>query len=150
MKALLVAMMLLATPAAARDAANVLMPENPAERAAQEEWGYADAVIAGDMIYLSGVVAAPDVGENGLETGFDKAFTRIGAILARAGASFDDVVDMTTYHTDIVPQVVAMAKVKKRYIKGPPPAWTAIGTTGLLDKRAVSEIKITAYKPRKG
>lgn len=147
--AVFLAAMLAATPLWARDPANVLMPEDPAMRAAQEHWGYADAVIAGDMIYLSGMVVVPGEGEGGLEKGFEEAFVRIGAILARAGASFDDVVEMTSYHTDILPQVVTMAKVKKSHIKGPPPAWTAVGTTALLDKRGVSEIRITAYKPRK-
>ena len=49
--------------AMARDPAAVLMPENPEARAFQEAVGYADAVIAGDTIYLSGVVAGPAAGE---------------------------------------------------------------------------------------
>ena len=55
----------LAPSSYARDPANVLMPENPEARAFQEAVGYATAVIAGDTIYLSGVVAGPADGESG-------------------------------------------------------------------------------------
>ncbi|RYY22377.1 MAG: hypothetical protein EOP62_23300 [Sphingomonadales bacterium] len=50
---------LLAVPTFAREAATVLMPDNPEARAFQEAVGYADAVIAGDTVYPSGVVVDP-------------------------------------------------------------------------------------------
>ena len=74
-----------AAPAAAREADKVLMPENAEARAFQEAVGYASAVIAGDMIYLSGVVAAPAKGESDLAPGYERAFGHIAATLARAG-----------------------------------------------------------------
>lgn len=77
-----------------------------------------------------------------------RAFDRIGDILTRAGAGFDDVVDITSYHVDLAGTVEAMAAVKQRCIKGPPPAWTAIGITSLFEKEGVTEIKITAHKRR--
>ena len=43
--------------AGARQEAKVFLSDNPAERKFQNEWGYADAVVTGDTIYLSGVVA---------------------------------------------------------------------------------------------
>lgn len=43
---------LFAAPAFAREAGAVLMPDNPEARAFQEAVGYADAVIAGDTVYL--------------------------------------------------------------------------------------------------
>lgn len=76
---------LLAEPAFARDPANVLMPENPEARAFQEAVGYATAVIAGDTIYLSGVVAGPAKGESDLAPGYERAFALIAATLARVG-----------------------------------------------------------------
>ena len=56
----LAVLLLLALPAAAAAApapgTQVLMAEDPEERRFQEELGYADAVVAGDTIYLSGIV----------------------------------------------------------------------------------------------
>ena len=140
---------LLTASAFAREAGTVLMPDNPEARAFQEAVGYADAVIAGDTVYLSGVVAGPAPGDVGLEPGFERAFTHIAATLARAGVSLDDVVDMTTFHTDLPGTIDAFVAVKNRHVKLPPPAWTAIGITALYEPKALVEIKVTARVPKK-
>lgn len=140
---------LLPGAATARDPANVLMPENPEARAFQEAVGYATAVIAGDTIYLSGVVAGPAKGESDLAPGYERAFAHIAATLARAGASWDDVVDITTFHTDLAAHIDGFAAVKNRHVKAPFPAWTAIGVTRLYEPTAVVEIKVVARVAKK-
>lgn len=140
---------LLPATATARDPANVLMPENPEARAFQEAVGYATAVIAGDTIYLSGVVAGPGAGESDLAPGYERAFAHIAATLARAGASWDDVVDITTFHTDLAAHIDGFAAVKNRHVKAPFPAWTAIGVTRLYEPTAVVEIKVVARVVKK-
>jgi len=141
--------MLAAAPAAARETDKVLMPENAGMRATQERLGYADAVIAGDTLYLSGVVAGPRASDGALEPGFERAFQRIAKTLARAGASWDDVVDITTFHTDLPGTIDAFMAVKNRHVKLPPPAWTAIGVSRLYEPTAVVEIKVVARLPGK-
>ena len=140
---------LVAVPATAREADKVLMSENPQGRAFQEAVGYADAVIAGDTIYLSGVVAGQAKGEADLAPGYDRAFRMIAATLARAGASWDDVVDITTYHTDIGAHIDGFVAVKNKYVKAPFPTWTAIGVSRLYEPTAVVEIKVVARRPAK-
>ena len=139
---------LLPATATARDPANVLMPENPEARAFQEAVGYATAVIAGDTIYLSGVVAGPAKGESDLAPGYERAFAHIAATLARAGASWDDVVDITTFHTDLAAHIDGFAAVKNRHVKAPFPAWTAVGVSRLYEPTAVVEIKVVARLPK--
>ena len=146
MSVLLAALALPATAdAQARRQAQVLMSENEDERRSQEEWGYADAVIAGDTIYLSGIVVGQREGES-LEAAYDRAYRRIGAILTRAGASWDDVVDMTTFHTDVTAQMPAIVAVHRRYVAGPFPAWTAIDVDRLIPDRGITEIKVVARR----
>ena len=140
---------LLPATATARDPATVLMPENPEARAFQEAVGYATAVIAGDTIYLSGVVAGPTKGESDLAPGYERAFAHIAATLARAGASWDDVVDITTFHTDLAAHIDGFAAVKNRHVKAPFPAWTAIGVSRLYEPTAVVEIKVVARVVKK-
>jgi len=148
--ALFVAM--LATPtvanAGARQQATVILSDNPDARKIEQEWGFADAVVTGDTIYLSGVVAGLRPGETDLNTAYDRAFQRIGKILERAGASWDDVVDITSFHTDLKSQMPAIVAVKNRYVKGPPPAWTAIQVVRLIPDAGITEIKIVAKRPR--
>src|SRR5689334_17306587 len=86
----------------------VLMPDDPAARKFADDWGFSDAIVVGDTIYLSGVVAGLHEGETSLEPAYTRAFERIGAILRHAGASWDDVVEMTTFHTDLTTQMPAI------------------------------------------
>jgi enamine deaminase RidA (YjgF/YER057c/UK114 family) len=144
---------LLALPAAAqagtRQQATVLLSEDPGERKFQQDWGYADAVIVGDTVYLSGVVAGLRDGETDLKLAYDRAFARIGKVLERSGAGWDDVVDITSFHTDLTTQMPAIVAVKKKYMRDPPPAWTAIGVSRLIPNSGITEIKIVAKLPRK-
>jgi enamine deaminase RidA (YjgF/YER057c/UK114 family) len=138
---------LIAAPAAALPPDAVLMSENPAERAFQERYGYADAVIAGDTVYVSGVVAGLAPGEIDMTAAYERAFKRLDAILVRAGVRWADVVDITSFHTDVKAQLEPMAAVKARYVKAPFPAWTAIGVSRLLPDTGITEIKLVARRP---
>jgi enamine deaminase RidA (YjgF/YER057c/UK114 family) len=129
-----------------RQRATVLMSENPQGRKFQEEWGYNDAIVAGDTIYLSGIVVGQREGES-LEAAYDRTYDQIGAILKRAGASWDDVVDITSFHTDVVAQMPAIVAAHKRRVKAPYPAWTAIDVDRLIPERGITEIKIVAKRP---
>ena len=147
--ALLLAALAAALPSAAgaqaRRQSTVIMSDDEGSRRFQEEWGYSDAVVAGDTIYLSGIVVGQREGES-LEAAYDRGYRQIGDILRRAGASWDDVVDMTSFHTDVDAQIDAMAAIQKIYVKAPFPAWTAIGVAKVLGG-GITEIKVTARKP---
>jgi enamine deaminase RidA (YjgF/YER057c/UK114 family) len=132
--------------AQARRQATVLMSDDEGSRRFQEEWGYSDAIVAGDTIYLSGVVVGQREGET-LEAAYERAYARIGTILRRAGASWDDVVDMTSYHTDVTTQMPAAVAVHRRHVRAPFPAWTVIDVDRLIPDRGITEIKIVARRP---
>jgi enamine deaminase RidA (YjgF/YER057c/UK114 family) len=129
-----------------RQRATVLMSENEGARKFQEEWGYSDAVVTGDTIYLSGIVVGLREGETDLEAAYERVYRRIGSILQRAGASWDDVVDISSFHTDVERQIGKMAAVHKSHVKPPYPAWTAIGVAKILGG-GITEIKVVARRP---
>jgi enamine deaminase RidA (YjgF/YER057c/UK114 family) len=134
--------------AGARQDAKVVMAGDPAELKFQESWGYASAVVSGDMVTLSGVVAGVRPGETDLRAGYTRAFERIGAILHDAGVGWDDVVDITSFHTDLAAQMPALVAVKSLYIKPPYPSWTAIQVVRLIPDNGITEIKVVARKTR--
>ena len=136
-------------PAGARLQATVIMPENARQRQMQEQIGWADAVVSNGIVYVSGVPAYLAPGETDVEKAYARAFDAIGKTLARAGVGWDDVVSLTTYPTDPVAQIDAFAKVKSRYMKSPPPKWSAIGTTALLQPGALVEIEVIAHVPKR-
>lgn len=150
--ALSLSLLLAAFPAAAqtRTDATVLMSDRPGGRKFQDQYGFSDAVIAGDLIFLSGIVAGAPPGSTDLALAFDSAYQHIGRILRRAGADYGDIVDLTTFHTDITAQIDAFAAVHKKYVKMPYPTWTAIDVDRLLPDEGLVEIKIVARKPADG
>ena len=136
--------------AGTRQQATVLLSEDPGHRKFQEQWGYADAVVSGDTVYLSGVVVGLRPDDADLKAAYERTFREIGRILARSGVSWDDVVDITSYHTDLTSQMPAIVEVKNRYVKAPPPAWTAIEVARLIPDRGITEIKIVAKRAAAG
>lgn len=141
-----------AAPAAAapyaRHPGNVVVPVEAEDRQELDEWGYAEAVVDGDRVWLSGVVAGLRAGETlaDQEAAYDRAFRRLGDILKRAGSSFDGIVEITTFHTDLPTQIEAFKRVKHRFIRGPFPAWTAIDIDRLVPDRGLVEIKLVARR----
>ena len=69
-------------------------------------------------------------------------------MLTKAGVSFADVVDMTTFHVGLQAHLRTFAKVKDRYLKPPYPAWTAIGVSELAVPGGLVEIKVVARLER--
>lgn len=134
------------TAQGARNQSSVLMADEPETRRSQEHFGFCDCVITEDHVYLSGIVAVLEEGETDLEASFERVYRRVGAILERAGVGWDDVVDMTSFHTDVMTQVEPMVSVHKRYMKAPPPAWTAIGIDRLIRPNGITEIKFVASR----
>jgi len=66
--------------------------------------------------------------------------------LAAAGCSFDNIVDVTTFHTDPERQFESIMKVKQQVFNQKPyPNWTAVGVTWLAGFDF--EIKVIACIP---
>lgn len=126
-------------------------PSKPIETIVPKSWErnykafhYAPAVKAGDFLFLSGVVASEREGKTEEEI-YTRAFETMENILAEGGATWEDVVEIQTFHTDLPAQFPVFAAVKDRYIKEPYPAWTAIDIDRLFPDNGVVEIKLTAY-----
>lgn len=132
-----------------RQEAEVIVPED--RRSSYENWGYAPAIKVGDTIYVSGVVSGL-VGEGSYEEryarGFRRALEHIESVLKEAGASLDDVIDITSFHTDLQRQLEVAVKVRMEVMSPPHPAWTAVGTTALATPDGQTEIRVIAYVGR--
>ncbi|AUG54725.1 RidA family protein [Thalassospira marina] len=121
----------------------------PAGRdALYEKHGYSAAIRSGDLLFVSGQVGSLEDGEP--EPDFKKqvqlAFKRLETTLATAGATFDDLVDVTTFHTDPQNQFETIMEVKNSiFSKKPYPNWTAVGVTWLAGFDF--EIKVIARLP---
>ncbi|WP_421991064.1 RidA family protein [Roseococcus sp.] len=110
---------------------------------------YSAAIRSGDLLFVSGQVGSREDGspEPDFEKQVELAFANLRKVLAAAGASFGDVVDVTTFHTDPATQFGIVKEVRFREIgEAPYPNWTAVGVTWLSGFDF--EIKVIARLPQ--
>lgn len=80
-------------------------------------------------------------------------FERLGGRLRASGVNFADVVMINSFHVwdgpdfaaDRNAHFAAFSEVKDEFMSAPHPAWTAVGTTGLLGERGIVEVQMIAY-----
>ena len=109
---------------------------------------YSAAIRSGDLLFVSGQVGSREDGspEPVFEKQVQLAFDNLAAVLKAAGCTFDDVVDVTTFHTDPATQFAAVDAVRSGVIGEPPyPNWTAVGVNWLAGFDF--EIKVIARIP---
>lgn len=121
----------------------------PANRhALYEQHGYSAAVQAGDLVFISGQVGSRDDGtpEPDFRRQVQRAFDNLRDVLEAVGCTLDDIVDVTTFHTDPEEQFSAIMDVKAEVFPlAPYPNWTAVGVTWLAGFDF--EIKVIARIP---
>jgi enamine deaminase RidA (YjgF/YER057c/UK114 family) len=126
-----------------------------------ERFHYCPGIKVGNTLYISGQVGRDEnlrVVE-GTEAQFIQAFENVGKVLSSAGGTFDDVVEMITYHVTeanpvpqsdgvehppILPHLPLFMKVKDRYFTHKFPTWTGVGIAALSTPGLIVEIKCTA------
>ncbi|WP_118133436.1 RidA family protein [Oceanicella sp. SM1341] len=122
----------------------------PANRnALYEKHRYSAAIRSGDLLFVSGQVGSREDGspEPTYEGQVKRAFENLRAVLAAAGCGLEDIVDITSFHTDPEAQFPAFLEEKDRAFPAAPfPNWTAIGVTWLAGFDV--ELKVIARIPQ--
>ena len=112
----------------------------------------ANAVQAGNIIYLSGQVSVDDAGKfvgiNDLEAQVRQAYDNIRDVLARLDASLDNVVDETWFVTDMEQLMANFQQIyaarEKAYVATPDTTQTLVQVSALAMPELMVEIKCIA------
>ena len=139
----------------------VILPSEGAKRS-YDQIKYASSRRVGDTLYVSGVIAGgarpgQPADAAAYKESLRRAFQAIERNLTAAGASFADVVMINSFHVWDSPHFKgtrdehfqAVSAVKDEFMREPHPAWTAVGTTGLLSETGLVEIQVIAHVPAK-
>jgi enamine deaminase RidA (YjgF/YER057c/UK114 family) len=112
------------------------------------DFGYAPVLRVGDTVIVSGIPAS------GPGTTYEEKvrwmYERAGELLEEAGATFADVVELTTFHAQPADSAAFRAEferympIHREFFGEHRPAWTAVGTTALLSPTAPVEMRVVA------
>lgn len=113
-----------------------------------EKHGYSAAIRSGDLVFVSGQVGSRLDGspEPEFSDQVRRAFANLRATLEAAGCTLEDIIDVTTFHTDPEKQLETVMDVKNdEFNTQPYPNWTALGVNWLAGFDF--EIKVIARIP---
>ena len=122
----------------------IIVPQSM--QALAERAGYAPAVVVNGTVYCAGqvgrtadlnVIADP-------EQQFAAAWENLRIVLAEAGCTYYDVVEMTTYHVNMREHMDAFRNVKDRLFPRKTCPWTCVGVVELAHPGLLVEIKCIA------
>ena len=111
---------------------------------------YTDAVRAGDLVFVSGVVPVDEAGDlvggDDVVAQAEFVFERVGVVLAAAGAAPADVVKVTLFLTNVDdrPQI---NPVRQRFFGETRPASTLVEVSRLAIPGAKLEVEAVAVLP---
>jgi 2-iminobutanoate/2-iminopropanoate deaminase len=111
---------------------------------------YTDAVVAGELLFISGLVGVDRdgalVGGEDVAAQARQVFENMGAVLAAAGCRFEDVVKVTVYLTDVDDRP-KINPVRQEVFGAARPASTLVEVSRLAVPGAKVEIDAVALIP---
>lgn len=111
------------------------------------EFGYAPVIRVGDQVVVSGIPAS---GDGTYEEKIRGMYRRAVELLEAAGATIEDVVELTTFHSEpedstaFGEEFQRYMPIHKEFFGDHRPAWTAVGTPALLSSTAPVEMRVIA------
>ena len=111
---------------------------------------YTDGVVADGWIWVSGMLALDAsgalIGGDDVVAQAERVHENIGAVLAKAGAGFEDVVKVTVYLRRIADRA-AVNTVRRRFFGESRPASTLVEVSAFVIPDALIEIDAVARQP---
>jgi 2-iminobutanoate/2-iminopropanoate deaminase len=112
---------------------------------------YTDAVVAGDLLFVSGVVPVDEsgalVGAHDVVTQAEQVFRLIGQVMLGAGGTAADIVKVTVYLLDIDDRPL-INPVRQAFFGSVRPASTLVEVSALAVPGARLEVEAVALLPR--
>ena len=111
---------------------------------------FAQVVKSGNQVFIAGQTSVDrngkTVGEGDIEAQTRQVFDNLDTALRSVGATFDDVVNITVYCTDLDTQLPTVAAYRSRYFSEPVVS-TTLQVSRLVRREWLLEIEATVVLP---
>ncbi|ACC73998.1 RidA family protein [Paraburkholderia phymatum] len=113
----------------------------------EESYGYSQALVVGDVVYVSGQLSHDAegnfVGAGDFERQITTTFENLDKILKQVGATRNQIVEDTVLVRNLHEHFDKVSAAHKRYFGEHRPASTTVGIVGLAFPDQLVEIKVT-------
>lgn len=118
----------------------------PGTEGSADKYRLSQAMRVGDTIWVSGQVGvtADRTVPDGIEAQTRLTFENLKRVLESAGATLDDIVELTLLLTDSSIDMAPFYRVKDEYIRPPYPAITGFGVSSLALPGLLLEVRAVA------
>lgn len=118
----------------------------PAMQVSADKYHLSQAMRVGNTVWVSGQVGitAERTVPVGLEAQTRQTFENLKTVLEAAGATLDDIVELTLLFTGSMSKLEAFHKVKDEYIRAPYPAITGFVVSALALPELLLEVRAVA------
>jgi enamine deaminase RidA (YjgF/YER057c/UK114 family) len=126
---------------------------NPTGLAKSPRYSHVAQLTRGRLIFISGQVAQDAngnlVGAGDMAAQTRQVFENLKVALAAAGATYKDVVKLTSFIVDISKNIDAYREVRQEYLRGiaEPPTSTTVGVPALVRGDYMLEVEAIAVLP---
>lgn len=99
-----------------------IFPAGSERHALYDQHGYSAAIRSSDLLFVSGQVGSRPDGtpDPDFASQVERAFANLKAVLDAAGCTFEDIIDVTTFHTDPENQFDTVLNVKAKVFASKP------------------------------
>jgi enamine deaminase RidA (YjgF/YER057c/UK114 family) len=114
------------------------------------QFHYSQAVKVGNRVETSGQGGWNDDWQfpESIQDEIEQAFRNVERTLTAAGAGWEQVIHVNSYHVDISEKTNRiMVELLRRYMPDRAPIWTCLGVAALADPKMRVEVRVTAILP---
>jgi len=113
------------------------------------DWRMSPGLDCGGFVFLTGFNGVRLDGSLSTNTSeqIRDAFAQVQMVLQEGELTFEDVVEVTSYHVGLRDHLEEFKAVWAQFMREPYPAWTAIEVAGFASESAVVELRVVAHRP---
>lgn len=115
-------------------------------RAVVDKAGYLPGILIDNLLVMSGQIGRDESLRipQDAEQQFQLCWDNLDLVLRKAGGTFDDVIDITSYHVNMSAHMPLFRQIKDQRFPRATCCWTCIGVSELAHPDLLVEIKCTA------
>jgi len=113
-----------------------------------DEWHMSPGLECDGFVFLTGFNGASLDGHvsSDAREQIETAFSQVDLVLKEGGLTFNDVVEVTSYHIELKQHLDSFRKIWEQYVSPPYPAWTAIEVAGFVTEDVIVELRVIARR----